>query len=342
MKKVELIDDSCSDMLVKELLKSSEGASPRSSTLPMTEVRSSATVKLTYTDDQTTDNTNSGSGTSCSSSTTTTTTKVSTASSNNETANVLTPGNLMSFKYDSENDILARKELPTPPLVANTTTTATAAASGGGGGGGGESVMHKLSIQDDEDEEVSSNIGDQTLAPGKRTSSSTTTTPAATPSASKSTAAKVKIADPKGPFELERLWRQCGVDEKMKIKCAKKWIRPDGKVASKIFGANKSITQSCPVDSDILCDLLLHRIKGMLLQPPPPTSSSTTTTTANTKKSQETFEDFLLSIEGLVKQPKFKSSIDFLSASHLDILDRVVKNSQNTPAVELLNSVLHP
>lgn len=67
---------------------------------------------------------------------------------------------------------------------------------------------------------------------------------------------KAKVADPKGPFELERMWKLCG-DAAAKRKLAVKLLRPDGKVATKLFGAKSKGGLDAATLTDLLCARLL-------------------------------------------------------------------------------------
>ena len=93
-----------------------------------------------------------------------------------------------------------------------------------------------------------------------------------------------EFKDPKGPFELERMWRQCGSASAQKRKLAARLLRRDGKVAKMLFGPKATGT----LDAQVLFDLLLHRLA-----------------------TEESVAEALLA---LLEAPRFRSSAIFLTA----------------------------
>jgi tetratricopeptide (TPR) repeat protein len=211
-------------------------------------------------------------------------------------SNKLTPGNLMNFKYDpstQDNDV-NEEESSAMPLPSSSSSLSSSSSSS------------SSSMTSSKTESKSSSSSSKTLKVPK---------------------------DPKGPFEMERLWRSCGNDEKMKLKLSKKWLKSDGKLMSKIFGSNKNnLGNSCPLDSDILCDILIYRIQPFL----------TTNKKKNKNNREELYHDMLSSIKILFIQPKFISSIDFFTCSNITLLDETLKSCEDTHLVQLINNIIHP
>ena len=118
------------------------------------------------------------------------------------------------------------------------------------------------------------------------------------------TAAKVpKVKDPKGAFELERLWRGCNGDAAAKKKLAKKLLRPDGKVANSLFGPKASST----VDAETLAEVLCHRMLAVA-------SGTKGATTVDKKDGLPPAEALEKAVAAVAMAPRFRSSAMFLSA----------------------------
>ena len=66
---------------------------------------------------------------------------------------------------------------------------------------------------------------------------------------------KLKKTDPKGFFEVERHWRACKTDADRQAYAAK-ILRPDGAVATALFGDRSTAT----AEADVLTDLVIARI----------------------------------------------------------------------------------
>mmetsp|Transcript_15489 Transcript_15489/g.20100 ORF Transcript_15489/g.20100 Transcript_15489/m.20100 type:complete len:534 (+) Transcript_15489:830-2431(+) len=206
--------------------------------------------------------------------------------------NMLTPANLMSFKFNPAND----KEDKEEQLSSSTS----------------------IQIEEEVSTENVLSPADRISKGGASTSSSSSTT---------TTSSKVKLpSDPKGPFEMERLWRACGKDDKMKLKLAKKWIKSDSKVMKKIFGNNKNNNgNSCPLDSDILCDILYYRMKPFHLI----NEQKDKLNHKKVKNVESLFEEFNISMKILIEQPKFISSISFFTSLNLSFLNDIINDIIN-------------
>ena len=149
----------------------------------------------------------------------------------------------------------------------------SSSSSGGGGGGGGGS--------------------------GSGTKKGTAAKVVAVAAAAAAKAPKVK--DPKGGFELERLWRGCNGEAAKKKKLAKKLLRPDGKVAKALFGPKAS---SSTVDAETLCDLLCHRMLA-----------SSGAAKVDKKDGLPPAEALEKAVGAVAAAPRFRSSAMFLSAA---------------------------
>lgn len=137
----------------------------------------------------------------------------------------------------------------------------------------------------------------------------------ASPSSGVSKAKAVKIVDPKGPFELERMWRLCATKpgsgsspDVEKRRLAQSLLRPDGKVARILFGP-KALTT---MDADLLCDLLLRRLDVMPTAAPGVKGSKS--------KGTEDPSNFQASFAALAGAPRLARSAAFLSANQRERL----------------------
>ena len=133
---------------------------------------------------------------------------------------------------------------------------------------------------------------------------------AASPSSGVAKAKAIKVVDPKGPFELERMWRLCATKpgsgsspDVEKRRLAQSLLRPDGKVARVLFGP-KALTT---MDADLLCDLLLRRLDVM------PTAAPGVKGSKN--KGTEDPSTFRASFAALAGAPRLARSAAFLSAN---------------------------
>jgi len=138
--------------------------------------------------------------------------------------------------------------------------------------------------------------------------------------ASKS-AARASKKTPKGPYELERMLRQC-TDQQAKILAAEAILQPSGEAVRKCFGT-KSIGT---LDADVLCDLLVSRIRSCVKTP-----------------SNKAYESLVESLRVLVSAPRFESSSMFLSSKHMDAIkaasneakEALVRSGATSSIVEL-------
>ena len=150
-------------------------------------------------------------------------------------------------------------------------------------------------------------------------------------SATVSTAKLPKVKDPKGAFELERMWRACNGDATQKRKLAKKLLRPDGKVAKALFGPKASST----VDAEILCDLLCYRILAGI---------SAKASDKVDKNGLAPAEALQRSLEAITSAPRFRSSAMFLSSEQqsrvLSLLAEKAPGLQKLPVGEALLSAI--
>ena len=175
--------------------------------------------------------------------------------------------------------------------------------------------------------------GSRTMSPngamdGGKKATPTGVAAAVSPSGSAAKPKAVKVVDPKGPFELERMWRLCGtkigsgsggssgssgsgsqdVVAVEKRRLAHSLLRPDGKVARVLFGP-KALTT---MDADLLCDLLLRRLDVV------PTAAPGTK--GSKLKGTEDPANFQASFAVLAAAPRLARSAAFLSASQRESL----------------------
>jgi len=108
---------------------------------------------------------------------------------------------------------------------------------------------------------------------------------------SKKAKSSLKAGDPKGPFELERMWRGV-VSEESRRDLAQRVLRADGAVAKALFGEKSSGT----LDASILVDILTTRIDASL-----------------PLESESTARNLAGALRAIASAPRFPSSAIFLS-----------------------------
>lgn len=243
-------------------------------------------------------------------------------------SSMLTPANMMNYTYDPSVDSKREDAIKGSEIDERSESAAAIAAAG----------LECENSVEKKDTDIRSHKGGQNVTEGLRRQEKTAvkkqtsiSANAEVASATVSTAKLPKVKDPKGAFELERMWRACNGDATQKRKLAKKLLRPDGKVAKALFGPKASST----VDAEILCDLLCCRILAGI---------SAKASDKVDKNGLSPAEALQKALEAITSAPRFRSSAMFLSSEQqsrvLSLLAEKAPELQKLPVGEAFLSAI--